>query len=46
MGTSLKKVAKKCQGLQVCVAGDASRQKAEPFGDGGDAGRELTDKGP
>ena len=44
MGTSLKKVAKKAKDYKYVLL-VMRHAKTEPFGDGGDAGRELTDKG-
>lgn len=44
MGTSLKKVAEKSQGYKYVLL-VMRHAKTEPFGDGGDAGRELTDQG-
>ncbi|HCA73555.1 MAG TPA: phosphoglycerate mutase [Bifidobacterium sp.] len=44
MGTSLKKVAKKAKDYKYVLL-VMRHAKAEPFGDGGDAGRVLTDKG-
>ena len=44
MGTSLKKVAKKAKDYKYVLM-VMRHAKTEPFGNGGDAGRELTDKG-
>ena len=44
MGTSLKKVAKKARDYKYVLL-VMRHAKTEPFGDGGDVGRELTDKG-
>jgi phosphohistidine phosphatase len=44
MGTSLKKVAKKAKEYKYVLL-VMRHAKTEPFGSGGDAGRELTDKG-
>ena len=44
MGTSLKKVAKKAKDYKYVLL-VMRHAKTEPFGNGGDAGRELTDKG-